>query len=65
MRRGIPCDYVQVSVVGNEVPHFPIHLIPRTHTAEVSLTRRPLIPYKNTEEMQQFATIIRAHIQKA
>ena len=25
----LPCDYVQESVVGNEVPHFHVHLIPR------------------------------------
>ena len=29
LKKGIKCDYVQVSVVGNEVPHFHIHLIPR------------------------------------
>lgn len=27
--KGIICDFVQVSVVGEEVPHFHIHLIPR------------------------------------
>lgn len=25
----LPCDYVQISVVGKDVPHFHIHLIPR------------------------------------
>lgn len=29
LKQGLPCDYVQLSVVGNEVPHFHIHLIPR------------------------------------
>ena len=29
LKTGISCDYVQVSVVGNEVPHFHVHLIPR------------------------------------
>lgn len=29
LKNGINCDYVQVSVVGNEVPHFHVHLIPR------------------------------------
>lgn len=28
-KKGIGCDYVQVSVVGKDVPHFHIHLIPR------------------------------------
>ena len=29
LKKGLECDYVQVSIVGNEVPHFHIHLIPR------------------------------------
>jgi len=29
LKKSLQCDYVQVSVVGNEVPHFHIHLIPR------------------------------------
>ena len=29
LKNKLPCDYVQMSVVGNEVPHFHIHLIPR------------------------------------
>lgn len=31
IKKSLNCDYVQVSVVGNEVPHFHIHLIPRYH----------------------------------
>ena len=26
----LSCDYVQVSIVGKDVPHFHIHLIPRS-----------------------------------
>lgn len=29
IKNGMGCDYVQVSVVGKDVPHFHIHLIPR------------------------------------
>lgn len=29
MKKGLKCDYVQVSVVGKDVPHFHVHLIPR------------------------------------
>ena len=29
IKNGIGCDFVQVSVVGQEMPHFHIHLIPR------------------------------------
>jgi histidine triad (HIT) family protein len=28
-KKGLGCDYVLLSVAGNEVPHFHIHLIPR------------------------------------
>lgn len=29
VKTGIECDYVTVSVVGKDVPHFHVHLIPR------------------------------------
>lgn len=29
LKNKLPCDYVQESVVGNEIPHFHVHLIPR------------------------------------
>ena len=55
MREGLPCDYVQLSVVGNEVPHFHIHLIPRFLNEEVHQSNRPHIPYENSDEMETFA----------
>ena len=29
MKKGLPCDYVQIGVVGKDIPHFHVHLIPR------------------------------------
>lgn len=29
IKKGINCDYVQLSVSGTDIPHFHIHLIPR------------------------------------
>ena len=29
VKNGIGCDYVQLSIVGKDIPHFHIHLIPR------------------------------------
>jgi histidine triad (HIT) family protein len=29
LKKSLACDYVQISVVGNEIPHFHVHLIPR------------------------------------
>ena len=31
LKKSLKCDYIQVSIVGNEVPHFHVHLIPRYH----------------------------------
>jgi len=35
MKEGIGCDYVQISVVGKDVPHVHIHLIPRYFNDEL------------------------------
>lgn len=59
MRSGIPCDYVQVGVVGNEIPHFHVHLIPRMLSEEVLQTNRPHTPYKDHDEKILFAEKIK------
>lgn len=59
MRAGIPCDYVQIGVVGNEVPHFHIHLIPRFLNEETHMSARHETPYKDTEEMSVYASKIK------
>lgn len=62
MRKGLPCDYVQIGVVGNEVPHFHIHLIPRQLDEVVVQTNRPHIPYESPEEMDTTAAKITKEI---
>lgn len=64
MRSGIGCDYVQLGVVGNEVPHFHIHLIPRYLENNVPLSRRPIVPYEHADEMTEFAEKIKSGLQK-
>ncbi len=54
MREGLPCDYVQLGVVGNEVPHFHIHLIPRMLSESALLTNHPHMKYEDGE-MSLFA----------
>ena len=29
IKKSLGCDYIQVSIIGKDVPHFHIHLIPR------------------------------------
>ena len=42
VKNGLKCDYVQVSVVGTEIPHFHVHLIPRYFNDNL-----PKFPTKN------------------
>lgn len=47
LKKSLKCDYVQLSVVGNEVPHFHVHLIPRYKND--NLPDLPTKEYKNQE----------------
>ncbi len=51
MKSGLKRDYVQVGVVGTEVPHFHVHLIPHLLTDKVETSHhRPHDAYVNDEE---------------
>ena len=45
VKNGINCDFVQVSIVGQEIPHFHIHLIPRYFNDGV-----PNFPFKDFDQ---------------
>ncbi len=62
IRSGIQCDYVQVGVIGKDVPHFHIHLIPRYITPshdDVPPEMRHHEPYENTEEKNEYIAKIK------
>ncbi len=50
----LKCDYVQLGVAGNEVPHFHIHLIPRSLSTITTLSSRGNEPYENIDEMNAY-----------
>ena len=58
LKKGMPCDYVQVGVVGNEVPHFHIHLAPRYN--EIIWPNLPTKEYKEGEEAMLVEKITQA-----
>ncbi len=60
MRKSIPCDYVQIGVAGNEVPHFHIHLIPRMLNEEVKQANRTSVGYTDEEEKKFFTEKIKS-----
>ncbi len=58
IKKGIGCDYVQLSIVGKDVPHFHIHLIPRYFKDNL-----PMLPtkiYKDKESIEAAQKIIAA-----
>lgn len=58
LKKGLKCDYIQISVVGNEVPHFHVHLIPRYHGTV--LKNFPTKKYKPNEAETIKKKIIKA-----
>jgi len=58
LKKSLKCDYIQVSVVGNEVPHFHIHLIPRYKRD--NFKNFPTIEYKRKEAQKIKAKILNA-----
>lgn len=58
LKKSLQCDYVQVSVVGNEVPHFHIHLIPRYYGD--NFRNFPTKEYKELEADKVLNKIIQA-----
>jgi len=57
IKTGLSCDYVQLSIVGKEVPHFHIHLIPRFMNDGLA-TWTPLT-YSSKDEIEGYAEKIR------
>lgn len=58
LKKSLKCDLVQVAVVGEEVPHFHIHLIPRYLTD--NLPHFPTKKYQDGEEKEIANKIIQA-----
>jgi len=58
LKKSIQCDFVQTSIVGEEVPHFHIHLIPRY--LNDNLPHFPTKKYKDGQEQELIEKIIKA-----
>lgn len=56
--KAVPCTRVGVAVIGLEVPHAHVHLIPLNSVADIDFSRPKLKLEK--EELQQIAVDIRA-----
>ncbi len=57
IRKSIPCKRVGVAVIGLEVPHTHVHLVPMNSIGDLNFTRSKLNPSK--EELAAVAEKIR------
>jgi histidine triad (HIT) family protein len=57
IRKAIPCKRVGVAVIGLEVPHAHIHLVPLNHVGDINFERPKLSP--RPEELALTAEKIR------
>ncbi len=60
IEKAIPCERLGVSVIGLEVPHCHVHLIPMNTMDDVNFARPKLHP--DAEQLAATADAIRAHI---
>lgn len=58
--KAVPCKRVGVAVIGLEVPHAHIHLVPINHTDDINFAR-PKLKF-SPQEFQAIADRIRQHI---
>ena len=57
LKKAIPCQRIGVAVIGLEVPHTHVHLVPMNSMDDLNFTRRKLNPSK--EELSAAAEKIR------
>lgn len=58
LKKAIPCKKVGVSVIGLEVPHAHVHLIPMNAVSDMNFSREKLCP--TAEQLAETAQKIRA-----
>lgn len=61
VRKAVPCKRIGVAVIGLEVPHAHIHLVPMNSADDLNFTRPKLKP--TSEELKEVADKIRKNFQ--
>tara|TARA_Y100000746_G_C15369891_1_gene393698 strand:+ start:472 stop:864 length:393 start_codon:yes stop_codon:yes gene_type:complete len=60
MKKVIECQRIGIAVVGLEVPHAHIHLVPLNTISDINF-EKPKLNY-STKKMEQIATLIRSQV---
>ena len=59
LKKSIECKRIGVAVIGLEVPHTHVHLVPMNTMGDINFSRPKLSPSK--EELEKIANTIRAN----
>ena len=60
LKKAFPCKKIGVAVIGLEVPHAHIHLIPMNHVSDMNFAKEKLKP--SEEELAEAAIKIKAEL---
>ncbi len=60
IKKAFPCERIGTAVIGLEVPHAHIHLVPINAMKDIDFTQAKLS--LSSEEMQEICTKIRSHL---
>jgi len=60
IKKSIPCKRIGIAVIGLEVPHAHIHLVPLNSVADINFQRPKLKP--NKEELAEVAELIKVNL---
>lgn len=63
IKKAFPCDRIGMAVIGLEVPHAHVHLVPLDRMSDIDFTRPKLS--LDTEEFLEIASKISHHLQGA
>lgn len=61
LKKSVPCLRIGVAVIGIEVPHTHVHLIPLNSMEDINFTRPKLKP--SAEELASMAALIKSNIE--
>lgn len=60
VKGAIPCKKVGVAVIGLEVPHAHIHLVPMNDVGDINFTRAKMSP--SADALSETAALIKKHL---
>ena len=61
VEKAVPCKRIGVAVIGLEVPHAHIHLVPLQTVGDINFTKEKLHPSESS--LAEMAALIRANLQ--